>query len=142
MSAIVMIASYQSGILNVNAVSTKDIRERLQGIDRDQILSAFESLKSGGVNNNNNQWLQGIDKDQILSAFESLKSGGVNNNQWLQGIDQIPLPTPIALVLFILLVIVGAGFGLGYGSTGDEKNRESNADIQSGGNIPLMTTGP
>ena len=46
-AAIVMIASSQSGILNVNAISAKDIREHLQGIDEDQILRAFESLKSG-----------------------------------------------------------------------------------------------
>jgi hypothetical protein len=77
-SAIVMIASCQSGMLNVNAISAKDIREHLQGIDEDQILGAFESLKSGGTNN---QWLQGIDEDQILGAFESLKSGETNN-QW------------------------------------------------------------
>lgn len=64
-SAIVMIASCQSGILDINAISDKDIREHLQGIDEDQILSAFESLKSGEINN---QWLQGIDEDQLLLA--------------------------------------------------------------------------
>ena len=131
-----MIASSQSGMLSVNAMSAKDIREQLQGIDKDQVLSAFELLKSGEADN---QWLQGIDKDQILGAFESLKSGGVNNNQWLQAIGQIPIGTPIALilVLFILVVIIGPGFGLG-----DDKNLELSADVQNGGNIPLMTMEP
>jgi uncharacterized protein (TIGR01732 family) len=155
-AAIVMIASSQSGILNVNAISAKDIREHLQGIDEDQILRAFESLKSGGANN---QWLQGIDEDQILRAFESLKSGGANS-QWLQGIDEDQILRAfeslqsgesgsygygagfiLILVLFILLVIIGAGFGTSDIS-GDEERQELSADVQSGGYIPLMTMEP
>jgi uncharacterized protein (TIGR01732 family) len=155
-AAIVMIASCQSGMLNVNAISAKDIREHMQGIDEDQILGAFESLKSGGANN---QWLQGIDEDQILGAFESLQSGGANN-QWLQGIDEDQILGAfeslqsgerdnygygggfiLILVLFILLVIIGAGFGNTDG-TGGEKDQELPAEVQSGGYIPLMTMEP
>ncbi|HZD35405.1 MAG TPA: YjcZ family sporulation protein [Nitrososphaeraceae archaeon] len=130
-AAIVMIASSQSGILNVNAISAKDIREHLQGIDEDQILRAFESLKSGGANN---QWLQGIDEDQILRAFESLKSGESGSYGYGAGFILI-------LVLFILLVIIGAGFGTSDIS-GDEERQELSADVQSGGYIPLMTMEP
>jgi hypothetical protein len=157
-----MIAFCQSGMLNVNAISAKDVREQLQGIDDNKILSAFESLKSGDVNN---QWLQGIDEDQVLRAFESLKSGDVNN-QWLQGIDEdqilrafeslqsgesgsygygagfIRMPFGgLLLVLFILLVIIGAGFPTSDIS-GDEERQELSADVQSGGYIPLMTMEP
>ena len=42
MSVIAMIASYQSGMLNVNAISGKDIEKHLQGIDKDQLLRALE----------------------------------------------------------------------------------------------------
>jgi uncharacterized protein (TIGR01732 family) len=124
-----MIASCQSGMLNVNAISAKDIREHLQGIDKDQVLNAFESLKSDRANN---QWLQGIDKDQVLNAFESLKSG--ESDSYAGGFVLI-------LVLFILLVIIGAGFGIGDGTGGDE-DQISSEDVQSGGNIPLMTMEP
>jgi uncharacterized protein (TIGR01732 family) len=164
-SAIVMISSCQSGMLNVNAISAKDIREHLEGIDEDQILGAFESLQSGGANN---QWLQGIDEDQILGAFESLQSGGANN-QWLQGIDEDQILGAfeslqsgegdsyaggfvLILVLFILLVIIGAGFGTADGTggegdqdldrTGSEGDQELPAGVQSGGYIPLMTMEP
>jgi uncharacterized protein (TIGR01732 family) len=130
-AAIVMIASCQSGMLNVNAISAKDIREHMQGIDEDQILGAFESLKSGGANN---QWLQGIDEDQILGAFESLQSGERDNYGYGGGFILI-------LVLFILLVIIGAGFGNTDG-TGGEKDQELPAEVQSGGYIPLMTMEP
>ncbi|MGA7367485.1 MAG: hypothetical protein WBX01_00005, partial [Nitrososphaeraceae archaeon] len=62
---IVMIISYQSGMLNVNAISSKDIKKHLQGIDEHQLLGALESLKTTG-----------IDEHQLLGALESLKTTG------------------------------------------------------------------
>ncbi|HZD34192.1 MAG TPA: hypothetical protein VE130_03220 [Nitrososphaeraceae archaeon] len=70
MSVIVMIAFYQSGMLNlVSALSVRDLKDHLQGIDEDQLLRAIESLKSRGIDE---QWLQGIDEDQLLRVLESL----------------------------------------------------------------------
>ncbi|HZD36452.1 MAG TPA: hypothetical protein VE130_14710 [Nitrososphaeraceae archaeon] len=62
MSVIVMIAFYQSGTLNlVSALSVKDLKEHLHGIDEDQLSRAIESLKP-----------RGIDEDQLLHALKSL----------------------------------------------------------------------
>ena len=130
--AIVMIISYQSGMLNVNAISSKDIKKHLQGIDEDQLLGALESLKTTGIDE---QWLQGIDEDQLLGALESLGiSDGGNSDGYGGGFVLI-------LVLFILLVIIGAGFGGGDAIRSDE-NQGPLADAQDGGFIPLVTVEP
>ena len=130
MSVIVMIASYQSGMLNVNAISGKDIEKHLQGIDKDQLLRAFESLKTTGIDEH---WLQGIDKDQLLRALELT---GVDNGSGGYGGGFV-----LILVLFILLVIIGAGFGLGDEVRGNE-NQVPLADARDGGFVPLVTVQP
>ena len=131
MSVIVMIASYQSGMLNVNAISGKDIEKHLQGIDKDQLLRAFESLKTTGIDE---QWLQGIDEDQLLRALE------------LTGIDSgsggYAGGFVLILVLFILLVIIGAGFGLGGDEVRGNENQVPLADARDGGFVPLVTVQP
>ena len=62
-------------------------------------------------------WLNGIDKQQLLSAFEWLKTNGFDK-ELLSGSDTVNAAGYgggfiLILVLFILLVIIGAGFGGG-----------------------------
>ena len=62
-------------------------------------------------------WLNGIDEQQLLSAFEWLKTNGFDK-ELLSGSDTVNAAGYgggfiLILVLFILLVIIGAGFGGG-----------------------------
>ena len=111
------------------AASYTKLDERLSQIDDQQLLSAFEGLKT---NTPNKEWLQNIDEQQLLSAFEGLKANGFDRELLSGGSDTMQtagygggfvliLVLFILLVIsrlrwrFILLVIIGAGFGRGGG---------------------------
>jgi len=99
------------------AASYMKLDERLGQIDDQQLLSAFEGLKT---NTPNKEWLQNIDEQQLLSAFEGLKANGFDSQLLSGGSDTMQTAGygggfVLILVLFILLVIIGAGFGLGEG---------------------------
>jgi uncharacterized protein (TIGR01732 family) len=125
-------------MLNVNAISSKDIKKHLQGIDEHQLLGALESLKTTG-----------IDEHQLLGALESLKTTGIDEHQLLGALESLGINDSggygggfiLILVLFILLVIIGAGFGGGDAIRSDE-NQVPLADAQDGGFIPLVTVEP
>jgi len=91
-----------------------ELSKLLNGIDEQQLLSAFEWLKANGFDK---EWLQDIDEQQFLSAFEWLKANGFDK-ELLSGSDMANTAGYgggfiLILVLFILLVIIGAGFGGG-----------------------------
>jgi hypothetical protein len=92
MSAIVMIASYQSGTLNVvSALSFEDVKERLQGINKDQLLRALESLdanqagmieipnQAGVIQGSESSWYV-VAIFIILALCGSTDTGGVIDN--------------------------------------------------------------
>ena len=100
------------------AASYMKLDERLNKIDNQQLLSAFEGLKT---NEHNKELLQDIDGQQLLSAFEWLKANGFDKELLSGGSDTMQTAGGggygggfvLILVLFILLVIIGAGFGYG-----------------------------
>ncbi|HZD34312.1 MAG TPA: YjcZ family sporulation protein [Nitrososphaeraceae archaeon] len=90
--------------------------EWLSGMDEQQLLSAFEWLKTNGFDK---EWLQNIDQQEFLSAFEWLRANGFDK-ELLGGSSDMGgsgygSAFVLILVLFILLVIIGASFGFSGG---------------------------
>jgi uncharacterized protein (TIGR01732 family) len=103
-------------IIGLQKAGGSEFDELLSGMDEQQLLSAFEWLKTNGFDK---KWLQNIDKQEFLSAFEWLKTNGFDK-ELLGGSSDIGGSgyggaSVLILVLFILLVIIGASFGFGGG---------------------------
>ena len=101
-------------IIGVQTGGEFEFSDWLNGIDKQQLLSAFEWLKTNGFDK---ELLQNIDQQEFLSAFEWLKTNGFDK-ELLSGSDTVNAAGYgggfiLILVLFILLVIIGAGFGGG-----------------------------
>jgi uncharacterized protein (TIGR01732 family) len=95
-------------IIGLQKGGGSEFDELLNGMDEQQLISAFEWLKANGFDK---EWLQNIDQQEFLSAFEWLKTNGFDKDLMSDNTGGYGGAFVLILVLFILLVIVGAGFG-------------------------------